>query len=117
MSKDVTKDVVDGFKAVADFWSAQGKAMVEAQQGAARSMVEGMQKMFGAGGMTLPVPDVAATPELAQAGEAMMKLWSAATELSTQLAGRLGQMGGENEAAKGVLERITDPKQWMLGQG
>ncbi len=83
MSKDVTKEVVDGFKAVADFWSAQGKAMIEAQQGAARSVVEGMQAMFGPSGTALPIADFAATPELAQAGEAMMQLWSVATRLST----------------------------------
>jgi hypothetical protein len=117
MSKDVTKEVVDGFKAVADFWSAQGKAMIEAQQGAARSVVEGMQAMFGPSGTALPIADFAATPELAQAGEAMMQLWSVATRLSTELAGQLGQSSGGSDAMKDVLERITNPRQWMLGNG
>ena len=110
------KDAADGFKAVADFWSAQGKALLEAQQLAARSMVEGMQSMIG-GGVTMPVPNLASSPELAQAGDAMMKLWSLATDLSSELSGRLAQLGGSNSATKDILERVTNPRQWMLGNG
>ena len=113
----MSSDASDSFKAIADFWSAQGKAVLEAQQGAAKSMVEGMQAMFG-GGMTLPVPNGAVAPELAQAGEAMMQLWSMATKLSAELVARLGQPGGGGSAAATeVLERITNPRQWMLGNG
>ena len=119
------KDAAEGFKAVADFWSAQGKALFEAQQSAARSMVEGMQSMLGVDGMqsmfggggTMPLPNLAASPELAQAGDAMLKLWSLATELSTELSGRLAQLGDGNSAAKDILERVTNPRQWMMGNG
>ncbi len=101
----MTNDVSDGFKAVADFWMAQSK-----------TMVEGMQAMFG-GGMTLPVPDLTAPPEMAQAGEAMMQLWSLATQLSTELTARLGQSSGGSDATRDVLDRLTNPRQWMLGNG
>ncbi len=120
MSHDPTKDAVDSFKAVADFWSAQGKALVEAQQGAARSMVEGMQALFG-GGSALAAPTLGASPELAQASEALMQLWSLATQVATQLsselAGRFGQSGSASPATTDMLERITNPRQWMLGNG
>ncbi len=111
----MSTDGSQGFKAFADFWTAQSKAVLEAQQDVARSMVQGMQSMFGAG-MT-PAAGLAASPDLAQAGEAMMQLWSAATELSTQLAGKLGQSTDGSATAKGVLERISDPRQWMVGNG
>lgn len=102
----------EGFKAIADFWTAQGnamgKAVLDAQQGAARTMVEGMQAMFGGG---------TAPPDLTQAGEAVRQLWTMATQLSTELAGRLGQPAGGSTATTDMLERLTNPRQWMLGNG
>lgn len=99
----------DSLKALTDFWSAQGTAMLEAQQKAARSMAEGMQAMFGSG-MTADL----AQPELAKAAEAMAGLWSAAIGLSADLAIRLTQATG---ATGGVFDRIVDPRQWLAGTG
>ncbi|MGI4802530.1 MAG: poly(R)-hydroxyalkanoic acid synthase subunit PhaE [Janthinobacterium lividum] len=107
------EDPAQGFKALTDFWSAQGAALLGMQQAVTRSMTEGMQAMvgageaFGGGG--------ASSPELAQASDAMMQLWSAATTLSTELAGRLTQVNDGSGAASEVLERITNPRYWLAG--
>ncbi|MGI4808205.1 MAG: poly(R)-hydroxyalkanoic acid synthase subunit PhaE [Janthinobacterium lividum] len=107
------EDPAQGFKALTDFWSAQGAALLGMQQAVTRSMTEGMQAMvgageaFGGGG--------ASSPELAQASDAMMQLWSAATSLSTELAGRLTQVNDGSGAASEVLERITNPRYWLAG--
>ncbi|MBV8912598.1 MAG: hypothetical protein JOZ05_06120, partial [Acetobacteraceae bacterium] len=79
-------------KTMADFWSAQGKAMLEAQEKAARSITDSMQAVLS--GRLPTVPDGASdlgavTGELGQASDALMQLWSAATSLSTELAGKL----------------------------
>ena len=109
-------------KATTDFWSAQGKAMLEAQEKAARSITEGMQAML-AGRLPAtqgaPTDLGAVTAELAQASDAWMQLWSAATSMSSEMAGKLGKvMGGKpDSAAAAVFERITDPRQWMAGTG
>jgi poly[(R)-3-hydroxyalkanoate] polymerase subunit PhaE len=114
----------DYSKTLTDFWSAQGKAMLEAQEKAARTMTEGMQAMLS--GHLPSVPGTAATDlgaataELGQASDAMMQLWSAATAMSGELSRELGKyVGGDREAAaaRAVFERIADPRQWMAGSG
>ena len=69
----------DGLKALADFWSAQGVAMLEAQQTMARSL-------FGSGS-----PPEPGQPDLSKAADAMTRLWSVAADLSTEMASRLPQ--------------------------
>lgn len=104
-----------GFQALTDFWSAQGDALLGMQQAAARTMVDSMQAMLGSG----QAAETTSSPELAQAGEAMMKLWSAATALSTELAGRLTQATAQSTdnsgAASEMLERISNPRYWLAG--
>lgn len=102
-------DAAGGFKALTDFWSAQGAAFLGIQQAVTRSMTEGMQAMFGAS------TEATSSPELAQASEAMMQLWSAATALSTELAGRLTQVTDGSGAAGEMLERISNPRYWLAG--
>ncbi|MDT7951021.1 MAG: poly(R)-hydroxyalkanoic acid synthase subunit PhaE [Acetobacteraceae bacterium] len=97
----MTDEPTDGLKAVVDFWSAQGKAALD-----------GMQALFGG---EMPAANRATSPELAQAGEATMQLWSAAEALSAELANRLGQATGSSGATKAMLERVIDPSRWMQG--
>src|SRR4051812_44242234 len=113
----------DYMKAITDFWSAQGKAMLDAQDKAARSATEGFQAMLA--GQLPAVPggatDLGAvTAELAQATDAFMKLWSAASSMSAELAGKVAKYvgGGPGDGvATAVFERITDPRHWMSGTG
>ena len=104
----------NALKALTDFWSAQGTALLEAQVRATRSMTEGMQAMLGGSGLTVPTTDLN-TPELAKATEAMVQLWSAASGLSADLASRLSQATGGD--ANGLFDRIADPRQWMTATG
>lgn len=107
-------DPAAGLKALTDFWSAQATTMLGMQQTMARSMAEGMQAMVGAG-QTSGSADATPSPELAQAGEAMAQLWSAATGLSAELAGRLTQVNDGSGAASEMLERIANPRYWLAG--
>ena len=107
-------DPAQGFKALTDFWSAQGTALLGMQQTMARSMADGMQAMVGAG-QAFGSAETLSSPELAQAGEAMAQLWSAATGLSTELAGRLTQVDDGSGAASEMLERIANPRYWLAG--
>lgn len=107
-------DPAGGFKALTDFWSAQGTALLGMQQAMARSMADGMQAMVGAG-QAFGSADAPPSPELAGAAEAMAQLWSAATGLSTELAGRLTQVNDGSGAASEMLERITNPRYWLAG--
>lgn len=105
-------DAAGGFKALTDFWSAQGAAMLGMQQAVTRSMADGMQAMFGS--PATATPDLV-TPDLAQASEAMLQLWSAATALSAELAGRLTQATDGSGAASEMLELISNPRYWLAG--
>lgn len=112
----------DYVKSMTDFWSAQGRAMLEAQEKAARSITEGMQAMMAGKAPGLPerATDLGAvTAELAQASDAVMQLWSAASGMSGELAGKLAKFagGGEDGLAASVFQRITDPRQWLAGTG
>lgn len=107
-------DPAAGLKALTDFWSAQATTMLGMQQTVARSMAEGMQAMV-AGGQASGSAEATSSPELAQAGEAMAQLWSAATGLSTELAGRLTQVNDGSGAASEMLERIANPRYWLAG--
>jgi hypothetical protein len=61
----------------------------------------------------------AVTTELAQASEALMQLWSAASSMSSELSSMLTKyVGGRDDgAAAAVLERIADPRHWLAGTG
>jgi hypothetical protein len=114
--------VSDYLRSMADFWSAQGKAMLESQEKAARSVTEGVQSMLA--GKMPPLPQGATdlgavTAELAQASEAFTRLWSAAGSMSGELAGKLAKhaSGGDDGLATAVFERIADPRQWLGATG
>jgi len=112
----------DYAKAMTEFWTNQSKALLDAQERASRSVTEGMQAMLA--GRLPPVADGSAdmsavTTELGQAGDALVKLWSAASGVSNDLAGKLAKYvaGGKEDVATAVLERMVDPRQWMAGTG
>lgn len=90
----MTNGASDGLKALADFWSAQGVAMLEAQQAMARSVHD----------VAKTAPSDTASPDLSKATEAMTRLRSVAAELSTEMAGKLPQA-------------IADPRHWLGGTG
>lgn len=131
-------------KALAAMWADNGKAMLSAQEEAARLMREGAAAMAraaaaavpGAGasgfpggfgpaaggpGMAGAAPGVgspAGMAEFGRAGEVAGELWSAARELSAALARKLPDVaGGDDDPATGALRRMLDPRSWMSGGG
>ena len=80
----------DGLKVLTEFWSAQGDAILQAQQAMARSLL----------GLTEKGQSDPASPDLSKATDAMARLWSVATEMSAEMASRLPQA-------------VADPRQWM----
>ena len=79
----------DYSKAVADFWTAQGQALMKAQQQAGTALAEGMKAVTS--GKFPMMPDMPAdlstgATDLAQASKSVMDLWSAAASMSGKLA-------------------------------
>ncbi len=110
----------DYARALTEFWSAQGKAMLSAQEQAARAMTEGMKAVLS--GQVPGMPDGGAelgslNADLGQASESLMKLWSASSTLFSELSSGLqrGGGGGEDGVVEAVFGRIADPRQWMTG--
>ena len=104
-------------EAFSAFWTAQGKAMLEAQDQAGKMMAEGLHAM--ASGSLPLMPGVAEGPagaELARAQQALGELWSAATAMSGVLAKAVpgaGEAGDATVAA--TVNRLVDPRSWMGG--
>jgi hypothetical protein len=115
----------DYMKSMTDFWTNQGKAMLEAQEKAARTLTENMQSMMSGKPPTaamVPTDLGAVSAEFAHAGDALMQLWSAAASMSSELGGKLtkyvaGAGGKQDGVSAAVFNRITDPRQWMAGTG
>lgn len=112
----------DYAKALTDFWSAQGKAMLDAQQQAARAMTDGMQAMLAGKVPAAPAsaPELGAlAADMQHAGDSVLQLWTAASSMFTELSAKLGHdaKGGEGDLVASVFGRIADPRQWVSGSG
>ena len=79
----------DYSKAVSDFWTAQGQALMRAQEQAGKALAEGM-KAVASGKLpmlpTMPTDLSDGAGELAQASKSVMDLWAAATAVCGKLA-------------------------------
>ncbi len=110
----------DYSKAIADFWTAQGEAVMKAQQQAGKALAEGMQAMASG---TLPaMPELptdlsASVAELATAGRSVMEMWSAATALFGKLAATFPAAAGGDATVEATFHKMVDPRSWMAGTG
>jgi polyhydroxyalkanoate synthase subunit PhaE len=109
----------DYSKAVADFWTAQGRAFTQAQQRAGKALAEGMQAL--ASGTVPAMPEIptdlsASVADLATAGQSVMEMWSAATAMSGQLAMTLPTAGGDT-TVEATFRKIINPRSWMANTG
>jgi hypothetical protein len=107
----------DYTKAFTDFWSAQGEAVMKAQEQATRAMADGMQAMASG---TMPMPGMpsdfsASSVDLGRASQSMMELLSAANALSATLAKAFPDAGDQTAAA--TFRKMTDPQSWMAATG
>ena len=109
---------VDFAKSIADFWAAQGQALLAAQNQASQMMADGMQALASG---TMPVMPGMPTDlsvgsaELAQASESVAELWSAASALSAALTRAVP--GGTDPTVAATFERMIDPRSWLGGAG
>ena len=108
-----------GMGALAEFWAQAGKSAMQAQQQAGQMMAEAMKAVPGMGG---DAPAFAAlspdTAELAQAGQAMSDLWTAAAGLSQTMSAALASAGkGGAPKLDSTLRAVADPRAWLAGMG
>jgi hypothetical protein len=109
----------DYSKAVADFWTAQGRTFMEVQQRASKAVADGMQAVASG---TLPaMPEMptdlsASVADLATAGQSVMEMWSAATAMSGKLATTFPAAEG-NTTVEATFRKMIDPRSWIVGSG
>jgi polyhydroxyalkanoate synthesis regulator phasin len=110
----------DYSKALTDFWTAQGQALMDAQRQVGSALAEGMKSV--AGGAFPKIPDVpqafsGGAAELVQASHAVMQLWSAAASMCGTLAASVpGSSGGDGVVTE-TFRKIVDPRGWVGGTG
>lgn len=110
----------DYSKAVTDFWTAQGQALMKAQEQAGKALAEGMKSVASGKFPLLPTmpPDLSAgAGDLAQASKSVMDLWSAATAMCGKLATAVPTPAGEDGIVEATFRKIADPRSWMGGTG
>jgi polyhydroxyalkanoate synthase subunit PhaE len=120
---------IDYSKAFTAFWTAQGQALVKAQEQAGKAVAEGMKAL--ASGKLPAMPEIStdlatAGTDLVRVGEAVGKLWSAATSLSGSLAkatsfaataGTSASVSPEGSPVEATFRKMLDPRNWMAGTG
>jgi len=110
----------DYSKAVTDFWTAQGQALMKAQEQAGRALVEGMQAVTsGKVPMmpTMPADLSTSAADLAQAGKSVMELWTAATSVCGKLAAAFPADIGSDAIVNATFLKMIDPRSWASGMG
>jgi class III poly(R)-hydroxyalkanoic acid synthase PhaE subunit len=111
---------LDYSKAFTDFWTAQGEALMKAQQQAAATLAEGVQAVTS--GQLPTMPDMPAdlsggAANLAQASKSVMDLWSAATSVCGKLATTVPGMTGGDGVVEATFRKMVDPRSWIGGTG
>ena len=110
----------DYSKAVTDFWAAQGRALMRAQEQAGAALAQGMTAMTSGKFPMMPsMPSdlSGGASDLANAGKSMMELWSAAASAAGKLATSLPKTAGADSVVEATFRKIADPRSWMGGTG
>lgn len=112
---------LDYSKAVADFWSAQGRALQQAQEQVGKALAEGMQAVASGKLPVMPsMPDTlsAQAEDLARAAQSVVKLWSAATAACGQLATAIPSIQGSSDGiTEATFRKMMDPRSWTGAAG
>jgi polyhydroxyalkanoate synthase subunit PhaE len=110
----------DYSKAVTDFWTAQGQALMKAQEQAGAALAQGMTAMTSGKIPMLPSMPTdlsAGAADLANAGKSMMELWSAVTSAAGKIAAFLPKTADADSVVEATFRKIADPRSWMGGTG
>nr|WP_294551494.1 poly(R)-hydroxyalkanoic acid synthase subunit PhaE [uncultured Rhodopila sp.] len=110
----------DYTKAFTDFWTAQGHALMRAQEQAGKALAEGM-KAVASGKIPmmpmLPADLSAGATELAQTSKSVMDLWSASASVCAKLATSLPAASDGNGIVEATFRKMADPRGWIAGTG
>jgi hypothetical protein len=110
----------DYSKAITDFWTAQGQALMKAQEQAGTALAEGFKAVTSGKFPAMPkMPaDLAAgSTELMNASKSVMELWSAAASVCGKLATTVPAPAGGDGIAEATFRKIVDPRSWLKGSG
>jgi len=112
--------LLDYSKALADFWSAQARALLQAQEQVGKALVEGMQA--AASGKAPPLPSMPQnlSPEaedLARAVKSMVGLWSAATSACNKLLATVPSLADGDGIVEATFRKMVDPRTWTSAGG
>jgi len=112
---------LDYSKAVSEFWTSQGRALLEAQEQVAKALSESVQAAAGGKfpALTGVLPDTlsAEAEDLGRASKSLVNLWSAATTVCSRLATTLPSMSGSDGVIEATMRKMVDPRSWMGGTG
>src|SRR3954454_13470489 len=112
---------LDYSKAVSEFWTSQGRALLEAQEQVAKALSESVQAAAGGKfpALTGVLPDTlsAEAEDLGRASKSLVDLWSAATTVCSRLATILPSMSGSDGVIEATMRKMVDPRSWMGGTG
>jgi poly[(R)-3-hydroxyalkanoate] polymerase subunit PhaE len=110
----------DYSKAVADFWTAQGRALIRAQEQVGKALTEGVQAVAsGKLPMMTALPDdlSAQAADLERANKSVVELWSAVTAVCGKLATATPPAAGGDGVIEATFRKMVDPRSWMAGTG
>ena len=110
----------DYSKAISDFWSAQGRALLQAQEQVGKALAEGMQAVASGKIPKMPsMPDnlSAEADDLARVARSVMELWSAASSACGKLATTVPSIAGGDGIAEATFRKMVDPRSWTLATG
>lgn len=110
----------DYSKAFTDFWTAQGQALMQAQQQAGNALAEGMQAVKSGKPPTLPAMPAdlsTVTADLTRASQSVMDLWTAATAVCGKLATTVPALTGGDGIVEATFRKMVDPRSWIAGTG
>jgi hypothetical protein len=110
----------DYSKAFTDFWTAQGQALMQAQERAGAALAQGMQAATS--GKLPMMPDMpadlsAGAADLGRASKSVMDLWTAATSVCAQLATTVPAVTGGDGIVEATFRKMVDPRSWIGGTG
>lgn len=110
----------DYSKAITDFWTAQGNALMKAQEQAGKALTDGM-KAVTSGKLpmmpAMPADLSSGAVELAGASKSVMELWSAATSICGKLATTVPATAGGDGIIEATFRKMVDPRGWVGGTG
>ena len=112
--------LLDYSKLFTDFWSAQGRALLQAQEQVGKALAAGLESV--ASGKLPSLPSMpqnlsAETEDLARAVKSTVGLWSAATSACSKLLTTVPSLARGDGVAEATFRKMIDPRSWTSAGG